>query len=99
MNRAILFRVGFEKVAELLIQNGADVNAIGQDGNTALIWCVYNGLETAAELLIQKGAHVNVAGTDNDTPVIWAANRGFMSKRSIFFLYFSDWQRIQKSVL
>lgn len=37
------FFLGFDKIAEYLIQNGADVNAIGQDGNSVLIWAAYNG--------------------------------------------------------
>lgn len=37
------FRIGFDKIAEYLIQNGADVNTVGQDGNSILIWAVYNG--------------------------------------------------------
>lgn len=38
-----LFRLGFDKIAEYLIKKEADVNAVGQDGNTPLIWSVYNG--------------------------------------------------------
>lgn len=38
-----LLHLGFDKIAEFLIEKGANVDAVGQDGNTPLIWSVYNG--------------------------------------------------------
>lgn len=35
--------LGFDKVAELLIRKGANVNVAGSDNDTALIWCVSKG--------------------------------------------------------
>lgn len=37
LNGTICVRLGYEKVAELLIRSGIDVNIVGQDRNTALI--------------------------------------------------------------
>lgn len=37
------FWKGFDTAAKLLIQNGADVNVVGEHGNTALIWAAANG--------------------------------------------------------
>lgn len=34
---------GFENGSILLIQNGAEVNVVGQDGNTALTWAAFKG--------------------------------------------------------
>lgn len=39
----IFFGLGFDKVAELLIEKGADVNVVGQGGHTALNWAAYGG--------------------------------------------------------
>lgn len=33
------------KVAELLIQNGANLNAVGHDGRTALSWAAQMGMK------------------------------------------------------
>lgn len=42
LNRSVSF-VGYSEIAELLIQKGADVNLLGQDGNTALILASFRG--------------------------------------------------------
>lgn len=47
-------------VAELLITKRADVNVMGQDGDTSLLAALRNSNENLAELLITKGAEVNV---------------------------------------
>lgn len=35
--------LGFDRVADLLIRNGADGNVVGQFGKTALIWAAQKG--------------------------------------------------------
>lgn len=42
-NNASFFLIGFEKIAELLIQKGADVNVIADNGDSALIIAAYKG--------------------------------------------------------
>lgn len=39
----IFFGLGFDKVAELLVERGADINIQGQGGHTALNWAAYGG--------------------------------------------------------
>lgn len=56
-NVRILF-LGYDKVAELLIQKGADVNIVGDYGSTALIWAAENG--KLVKLLFQKLLHTLV---------------------------------------
>jgi ankyrin repeat protein len=64
-------------VAELLISEGADVNAITLEGSTPLHFAAWNGFTEIAELLIDNGADLNVinnelAGTPFITALDWA---------------------------
>ena len=54
-------RYGWEEIAELLIENGADVNTRGEGYKkiTPLIYASRYGYKYIAELLIAKGADVN----------------------------------------
>jgi len=61
---------GTEKIIELLISYGADVNIQGSyDGRTALIWAASNS-KKSVELLIAEGADVRVKGIDGMTAFI-----------------------------
>lgn len=46
-----------EKVRELLISKGADINAKNKDAQTSLYCAVSNGHKEIADLLIANGAH------------------------------------------
>lgn len=61
---------------EILIQNSADVNIVGENGKTALIWAAYHGLNKVAELLIENGADASVADNIGNTALNVAAERG-----------------------
>ena len=50
---------GHVDVAKVLIQNGADVNAVEKDKWTALHLAARNGHVDVAKVLIQNGADVN----------------------------------------
>ena len=50
---------GHVDVAKVLIQNGADVNAVDEDKWTALHFAAENGHVDVAKVLIQNGADVN----------------------------------------
>lgn len=68
-------------VAKLLIEAGADVNAMDNDGKTVLMYTVLDSDNVAtgvAKLLIAAGADVNARkGNDNDdwTALFFAASR------------------------
>jgi len=67
---------GQKEVVELLIANGADVNAksVGgnNEGSTALMFAAQAGQKEVVELLIAKGADVNARSTDGETPLMYA---------------------------
>jgi ankyrin repeat protein len=68
-------------VAELLISEGADVNAITLEGSTPLHFAAWNGRKEIAEILIDNGADLNVinnelAGTPFITALDWAIQQG-----------------------
>jgi len=68
-------------VAELLIAEGADVNAITLEGSTPLHFAAWNGYKEIAETLIDNGADLNVinnelAGTPFITALDWAIQQG-----------------------
>lgn len=48
----ILFSIGFDKVAELLIQKGANFDIVGEYGYTALIWAAQNGEIYFSQILL-----------------------------------------------
>lgn len=83
--------LGFLKAAELLIRNGADVNAIGQRGSTPLQRASHQCFEKIAELLIyEKHANVNALDFDRNSALQFAAGRGksnvqFSNRSSLSF--------------
>ena len=68
-------------VVKVLIQNGADVNAVLDDGTTALHFAVSEGHTDFAKVLIQNGTDVN-AVTRKWTALMFAASRAFGHCRS-----------------
>lgn len=68
---------GHLKTAEYLIQNGADVNAITNDGNTALILTADLNKLDLAELLMSKGADVNARNQQGYSALIVASTKGY----------------------
>jgi uncharacterized protein len=61
--------------ARVLIQAGADVNAVGGDGKDALGLALFNGSYDVASLLIDSHANVNHADAQRFTPLFWAVDR------------------------
>lgn len=61
--------------ARILIQAGADVNAVGGDGKDALGLALFNGSYDVASLLVDSHANVNHADAQRFTPLFWAVDR------------------------
>ena len=64
---------GHVDVVKVLIQNGADVNAVAVNKWTALHFAAENGHVDVAKVLIQNGADVNAVHKDKRTALHIAA--------------------------
>jgi len=60
---------GRAEAVELLIQRGANVNAVNRDGGTALHGAAFLGHVKAVDLLVQNGAKINTANERGETPL------------------------------
>lgn len=68
---------GHSAMAQLLIDEGADVNAKhSRFGWSALIWASRRGDKSIARHLIEKGADVNAKDIHGWTALIWASSEG-----------------------
>lgn len=67
---------GHSGTAELLLQGGADPNAVGYAQQTALMWAAKNGTLSLVQVLLSKGAAVNAVDKDGKTAMIWAKQAG-----------------------
>jgi cytohesin len=63
---------GQKEIAELLIAEGANVNAKDKLGDTSLQVAAYQGHKEIAELFIDNGADVNAKADNGKTPLDWA---------------------------
>jgi hypothetical protein len=71
-------------LTRLLLEGGADVNAVAGDGKTALAMAIFNGNYDAASLLVAGKADVNKADAQRFTPLFWAVDRRNMETAPSF---------------
>jgi len=69
-------RVNLERAVELILV-GADVNAINNDYETALMLAVYKNYKDIVKLLLNKGANPNIQDKVGNTALMFAVNKGY----------------------
>jgi len=60
--------------AELLLDCGAEVNAVTDKGLTPLLLTAYKGNTTMVETLLARGANVHMKNTDGDNALVFAVD-------------------------
>jgi ankyrin repeat protein len=71
---------GEDAIIELLLQRGANLNARGFDGASALHWAVDGRKEKTVKLLLERGGSPSVADDQGKTPLRWATERRVAEK-------------------
>ncbi|MDD5020812.1 MAG: ankyrin repeat domain-containing protein [Endomicrobiaceae bacterium] len=65
------------EIAKMLIENGADINAVGgSEKKTAIFFAVSNDNVEMVKMLISKGANLNVTDDYYETPLNIAVEKG-----------------------
>ena len=78
---------GHKGIVEILTSNGADLNALNNDGRTALHWATLNSKLEVCKLLIKKGAKLNVRDENEETPIDFTISNGSsINNETIVFL-------------
>jgi ankyrin repeat protein len=77
-------REGDVDSARLLLDAGADVNALAGDGKNALAVAIFTGGYDVASFLVDRHADVNQADTQRFTPLFWAVERRNMETAPYF---------------
>lgn len=70
---------GCRGIVQVLLDNGAKIDAVDEFGNTALICAANNGHERIVQTLLDRGADVNVMDGFGWTALIYACEHGFES--------------------
>lgn len=69
---------GHLPIVNLLLEGGADPNARGQNGRTALYTATTNGRKEVVDALIKAGAKVDLADDQGRSPLFAASQRGLI---------------------
>jgi ankyrin repeat protein len=64
-----------EEIQRILSQgSNVNINAVDENGLTALLLATYRGHAAAITELVRLGANVNIADLNGETPLMWAAS-------------------------
>ena len=69
---------GYLEIVEKLIEKDAKLEAVSNEGGTALLFAAKNGYLEIVEKLIEKGAKLEAADKEDWTALHWAAKEGHL---------------------
>ena len=72
--QACQFALG--KTAKILLQAGADINLVNDDGNNALWLACFSGDKRTIEILLENGVNIDNQNVTGATSLIYAASAG-----------------------
>jgi uncharacterized protein len=78
---------GSAKMAQLLIQAGADVNAKTSGGYTPLLVAAGRGKTEVVKVLLEAGADVHATGESGYTALVLAQSRGYLETARLIQKY------------
>lgn len=67
---------GLEKILDILLNTGTDVNSQDSNGATALLMAAKYDHEEEVQLLLNKGADINAQTRNGETALHWATKKG-----------------------
>lgn len=70
-------RDGQLSIVKMLLDAGADVNALNKYGDTPLLWASYNGHNEVVKLLLIAGADANIKNKMGTSALIYASRRNY----------------------
>ena len=76
-----------QEIAKVLIEHGADPNALDKDGQNPLLYALMNGQKEIAEFLIEQGPDPNVSDRDGQTPLHYAVTFGYKEMVQLLILF------------
>jgi ankyrin repeat protein len=72
-----VFTIKHKQLLEMLVAKGADVNAQGASGATALFFAALRGQKDDVQFLLDHGANVNLPDAYGNTPLDCVLHRGY----------------------